>query len=124
MSRFYDELVEILKQDERFLSPQGGLLKNALYEAAMQMDVKLIKLLYANELTRKQFFCDADGVAVFDKVAFGWVVTNREFFPDSYTRYKNKIGLTDPEGRLISNSDQVELVFPYKECVLAGGQTK
>ena len=124
MSRFYDELVEILKQDERFLSPQGGLLKNALYEAAMQMDVKLIKLLYANELTRKQFFCDADGVAVFDKVAFGWVVTNREFFPDSYTRYKNKIGLTDSEGRLISNSDQVELVFPYKECVLAGGQTK
>ena len=76
MSNFYDEVVEILKSDERFFSQEGGLLKNALYEAAMKMDAGLIKLLYSNDITRKQFFSDVDGVAVFDKVGFGCVVSN------------------------------------------------
>ena len=44
--------------------------------------------------------------------------------PDSYTRFKNKIGLVDESGSFISSSDNVELVFPYKDCVLEGGQTK
>lgn len=124
MSRFYDEVLEVLRQDERFFSQEGTLLKNALYEAAMKMDLDLIKLLYNNTVTKERFFTDVDGIAVFDKVEFGWVVNNREFFPDSYTRYKNKIGLTNSGGALISGSDNVELVFPYKECVLEGGQTK
>ena len=46
MSNFYDEVIEILKDDERFFSQDGSLLKNALYEAAMRMDSKLIKLLF------------------------------------------------------------------------------
>ncbi|MCD7842448.1 MAG: site-specific DNA-methyltransferase, partial [Lachnospiraceae bacterium] len=49
---------------------------------------------------------------------------NRQFLPDSYTRFKNKIGLTDENGEIISTSGKVELVFPYKDCVLEGGQTK
>lgn len=44
--------------------------------------------------------------------------------PDSYTRYKNKIGLTDGAGDFISSSDEVVLSFPYKDCVLEGGQSK
>lgn len=44
--------------------------------------------------------------------------------PDSYTRYKNKIGLTNSNGDYISTSNDVELVFPYKDGVLEGGQTK
>lgn len=124
MSKFYDELMGVLKKDKRFFSKEGGLLRNVLYDAAMKMDPGLIRLLYENRASRKQFFCEVDGVAVFDKVAFGWTVMNREFFPDSYTRYKNKIGLVDPSGNLISNSNRVELVFPYKDCILEGGQTK
>lgn len=121
---FYDTVLEVLKQDDRFVSVDGELLRNAVYEAAMQMDAKLIKSLFANEETRKRFFTDVDGIAVFDKVSFGWVINNREFLQDSYTRYKNKIGLTDAKGEYISTSNDVELVFPYKDCVLEGGQTK
>lgn len=124
MSSFYDVVLNILKSDERFFSDDGQLLRNAVYEAAMQMDAKLIKALYANEETRKHFFTDVDGIAVFDKVSFGWVINNREFLPDSYTRYKNKIGLVNNKGSYISASNDVELVFPYKDCVLEGGQTK
>ena len=81
---FYDEVLDVLKSDERFFSDDAQLLRNAVYEAAMQMDSKLIKALYANEETRKHFFTDVDGIAVFDKVGFGWVINNREFLPDSY----------------------------------------
>lgn len=120
----YNVVLKILKKDERFFTEDGQLLRNAVYEAAMKMDSNLIKALYRNEETKARFFTDVDGIAVFDKVDFGWVINNREFLPDSYTRYKNKIGLVNNKGEYISNSNDVELVFPYKDCVLEGGQTK
>lgn len=123
MANFYDNVVEVLKQDERFFTEDGILLRNAVYEAAMQMDWKLIHLLISNDTAKEQFFKDIDGIMVFDKVGFGWVVNNRQFFPDSYTRFKNKIGLADEKGETISASGNVELMFPYKDCILEGGQT-
>lgn len=121
---FFDTVIEVLKQNERFFSAEGELLRNSVYEAAMKMDADLLKMLYNNEVTRERFFTDIDGISVFDKVGFGWVINNRTFLPDSYTRYKNKIGLTNENGDYISTSNDVELVFPYKDCVLEGGQTK
>lgn len=56
----------------------------------MQMDMNLIHLLLANDITKAHFFKEVDGITVFDKVGFGWVVNNREFLLDSYTRFKNK----------------------------------
>ena len=120
----FNTVLTILKQDERFFTTEGELLRNAVYESAMKMDAVLLKMLYNNEVTRERFFTDIDGISVFDKVGFGWVINNREFLPDSYTRYKNKIGLTNSNGDYISTSNDVELVFPYKDCVLEGGQTK
>ncbi len=124
MANFFDTVIDVLKQDERFFSAEGELLRNAVYEAAMKMDSALLKLLYNNEVTRERFFTDVEGISVFDKVGFGWVVNNRQFLPDSYTRYKNKVGLVNGNGDYISTSNDVELVFPYKDCVLEGGQTK
>lgn len=124
MNNFFDIVIEVLKQNERFFSAEGELLRNSVYEAAMKMDADLLKMLYNNEVTRERFFTDIDGISVFDKVGFGWVINNRTFLPDSYTRYKNKIGLTNSNGDYISTSNDVELVFPYKDCVLEGGQTK
>lgn len=123
MTKFYETVLTVLKQDNRFFTEEGVLLRNAVYEAAMQMDTNLIHLLLANDTTKGYFFKEVDGIAVFDKVGFGWVVNNREFLPDSYTRFKNKIGLNDEAGSMISTNGNVELVFPYKDCVLEGGQT-
>lgn len=124
MNALYSTLIDVLKQKPEFFSENGELLRNSVYEAAMKMDSSLIKLLADNEIMKKRFFTDVDGVLVFDKVGFGWVINNKEFLPDSYTRFKNKIGLVDESGSFISSSDNVELVFPYKDCVLEGGQTK
>ena len=124
MGNFYETVLMALKSDERFFAEDGTFLRNAVYEAAMQMDTNLIRLLLTNEETKERFFKDIDGVQVFDKMGFGWVINNRQFLPDSYTRFKNKIGLTDETGNMISTSGKVELVFPYKDCILEGGQTK
>lgn len=124
MANFFETVIDVLRADDRFFTSEGELLRNAVFEAAMKMDPKLIKMLFENADTKARFFTDVDGIAVFDKVGFGWVINNREFLPDSYTRYKNKIGLVDGNGNFISTSNDVELVFPYKDCVLEGGQTK
>ena len=94
---FFDTVIEVLKQNERFFSAEGELLRNSVYEASMKMDADLLKMLYNNEVTRERFFTDIDGISVFDKVGFGWAVNNREFLPDSYTRYKNKIGASNSD---------------------------
>lgn len=57
-------------------------------------------------------------------MGFAWVINNRQFLPDSYTRFKNKIGLVDGSEQMLATSGAVELVFPYKDCILEGGQTK
>lgn len=118
MNDFYQNVLDVLKQDSRFFTENGELLRNAVYEAAMKMDSALIKMLYENETTKSRFFTIVDGIAVFDKVGFGWVINNRQFLPDSFTRYKNKIGLVDSQGDFISSTDDVVLSFPYKDCVL------
>lgn len=123
MANFFEILVEVLKTDERFFTEDGTLLRNKVYESAMNMDAELIVLLLGNDDTKKRFFVELNGMFVFDKVGFGWVVNNRQFLPDSYTRYKNRIGLIDSRGDLISTTNDVILSFPYKDCVLEGGQT-
>jgi adenine-specific DNA-methyltransferase len=124
MANFFDTLTEVLKADDRFFSTDGTLLRNKVYECAMTMDAALIGLLLGNADTKKRFFTEVNGVLVFDKIGFGWVVNNRKFLPDSHTRFKNRIGLTDERGDFISASGDVTLSFPYKDCVLEGGQTK
>ncbi|MEA4972336.1 MAG: site-specific DNA-methyltransferase [Candidatus Metalachnospira sp.] len=124
MANFYETLIEVLKTDERFFTEDGTFLRNRVYESALNMEPGLLVLLLGNDETKKRFFADVNGMLVFDKVAFGWVINNRQFLPDSYTRFKNRIGLTDGSGELISASNDVVLSFPYKDCVLEGGQTK
>lgn len=124
MANFYETVLTVLKSDERFVAEDGTFLRNAVYEAAMKMDEGLIRLLLANDETRTRFFAEVDGVKIFDKMGFAWIINNRQFLPDSYTRFKNKIGLVDGSEQMLATSGEVELVFPYKDCVLEGGQTR
>lgn len=55
MSKFYDALLEVLKQDKRFFTEDGTLLRNVVYDAAMKMDQSLISALYANNVVAKNF---------------------------------------------------------------------
>ena len=120
----YHVLENVLRMEERFCTADGQLIKNSIVEAALSLQPNLIKLLLGNDELSANFFSDVEGVKVFDKVKFQRFVMNKSFLADSYTAYKNKIGLTDEDGRFISESREVVLSWPYKDCVLEGGQTK
>ena len=115
---------KVLTESGKFTSADGKLLRNLVLENAEKMNPELLSVLIKNDATKKAYFTEVDGIQVFDKVKFSWIIQNKEFLPDSYTRYKNKIGLTNSRGEFISASNDVELVFPYKDCILEGGQTK
>lgn len=115
---------EVLSGEKSLCSQDGILMKSAVLESAEKMNSNLLSCLLKNEKTKAAFFTDADGMQVFDKVKFCKIVQNKSFLPDSYTAYKNKIGLTDARGSFISSKNDVVLSFPYKDCVLEGGQTK
>ena len=121
---FLDTLEVVLMQDERLVAEGGFVMKNKAYDLGVAGDASLLKLLINNADTKAHFFKDVGGVLVFDSIKFGWTITSKEFLPDSYTKYKNKIGLVDRSGRSIAQSNEVCLVWPYKDCVLEGGQTK
>ena len=118
-----DVVEEVLKQNEKYVSEDGKLLKTNVYSDVMTMNEDLIKLLLSNSKIKEKFFVKVSDNYIFDKQAFAWFIDSKEFLPDSYTRYTNKIGLTN-NGKFISQSDDVVLDFPYKDCVLEGGQSK
>lgn len=117
-------LEKLLRNESRYCSEDAILLKNAIVEAALAMRPELIKLLLTHEGLKANFFTDVDGLLVFDKVRFQKFVMNKRFLPDSYTSFKNKIGLTNEDDNFVAESREVVLSWPYKDCILEGGQTK
>lgn len=120
----YHELEQLLRMNSRYCMDDGTLLKNRIVEDALSLNPLLVKLLLGNDKIKAVFFQDVEGVIVFDKVKFQRFVSDTQFLGGSYTMFKNKIGLTDENGRFISESREVVLSWPYKDCVLEGGQTK
>lgn len=123
MQNLLKDLTELLSKDERIFS-EGKLLKNKVIELALKMDADLIKHLLKSEPIKKHFFTEIEAILVFDKIKFQKFVSNKEFLPDSYTAFKNKIGLVNETGDYLSESKEVVIAWPYKDCVLEGGQTK
>ncbi len=120
----YHELEQLLRMNSRYCMDDGTLLKNRIVEDALSLNPLLVKSLLGNDKIKAVFFQDVEGVVVFDKVKFQRFVSDTQFLGGSYTMFKNKIGLTNENGRFISESREVVLSWPYKDCVLEGGQTK
>ncbi len=120
----YQELEKLLRMESRYCSEDGVLLKNSIVESALALRPDLIRMLLTHERLKNNFFSEVDGLLIFDKVRFQKFVMNKRFLPDSYTSFKNKIGLTGDDGNFLAESREVVLSWPYKDCVLEGGQTK
>ena len=118
------ELENLLLQHEEFLV-EGILNKNKLSELARKYDAKLLNVLMKEEKIKNHFFVEVEeGVLVFKKDVFLQFLNNKEFLPDSFTAYKTKIGLGSRDGSLLSENHDIVLNFPYKDCILEGGQDK
>ncbi len=83
----------------------------------------LLKLLLENDTLKQKFFVEVEGTLVFKQEEFITFMEMKNYLNDSYTQYKNKVGLTI-DGKYLKQRNEVALVWPYKDCVLEGGQTK
>ncbi|CAC13570.1 TYPE III RESTRICTION-MODIFICATION SYSTEM: METHYLASE [Mycoplasmopsis pulmonis] len=119
----FDLVEDLLKTKTKYVSEDGKLVKTLISSDIMTMNESLLSLLLSNEEIKKTFFKNINGTLIFDKQKFAWFIESKEFLPDSYTKYTNKIGLTH-NGDFISSTNDVVLDFPFKDCVLEGGQTK
>ena len=117
-------LEQELKKISKFVDDEGVLLKSAIQTAALNMDEELIKALLDNAFLKKAFFVEVDNTLIFEKIKFSWVINDSEFLPNSYTSFKNKIGLGDSAQNFIKHNDDVVLNFPFKDCHMFGGQEK
>lgn len=120
LENLLNDLTTALSKDDRFVV-DGGLNKNKVVESALTLDPVLLGMLVDVTSLKEAFFQVVGSYLVFDKLKFQKFVSNKNFLPDSYTSYKNKVGLTTG-GSYLNQSSDLELVWPYKDCVFEGGQ--
>ena len=120
---FYSKLEKLLKKDSRFIDQEGDLLKTNVIDAAYKADKKLMEALLSQKEFKNKFFSKIKDALVFNINDFVEYISDKNFLADSYTKYRNKIGLNIDE-KFLNERKEVALVWPFKDCVLEGGMTK
>lgn len=122
MNKIKQTLEKVLKQEEAFLDVETGELDYIkIKDSADKIDEKLIALLADNKELMNKFFSHIKDVYVFNINDFKFFLDESKI-DNSYTKYANKIGLSDGS-ELLKNRSEVVLDFPFKDCVLEGGQS-
>ena len=120
---FHEKLINLLKTDPRFIDDEGELVKAAVIDRAWKIDHDLVRLLLRDPDIKAKFFDEIEGHYIFNTNTFINYISDKSFLADSYTRFRNKIGL-NIEDKFLPERGEVSLVWPYKDCVLEGGQTR
>jgi len=122
MNKLKQTLEKVLKAEPSFLDSESGELNYIkVKDSADSIDKKLITLLAENKDLKEKFFTKIKDVYVFNIQDFKFFLDESKV-DNSYTQYANKIGLSDNSG-LLENRSEVVLDFPFKDCVLEGGQS-
>lgn len=116
------ELNSVLKLFPEFWQGET-LLRSKVIDALNAKEPKLIKALIGSEKIKQNYSTDIEGVLIFDFDKLIGLLRFKEYWPDSFTKYRNKIGLTSA-GKYLDYDTDVVLSFPFKDCVLEGGMTK
>jgi len=122
-SELYTLLLNQLKKENDFIDDNGELKKWVVSDMARAYSPKVISILLADDVLKDKFFVDVNGTEVFKLDMFLRFLEQKTYLNDSYTCYANKIGIAIGDKQLMQYGD-VELIFPYKDCVLEGGQSK
>ena len=121
--KLYQTLESQLKKEPNYVSDNGELKKWVVLNKAQNFDEELIELLLKDETIKDYFFKEIAGVTVFNQNLFIQFLEQKNYLNDSYTQYKNKVGLTI-DGKYLKQRNEVALVWPFKDCVLEGGQSR
>jgi len=121
--KLYETLEQQLKKEPNFVTDNGELKKWVVLNKAQNFDEELIGLLLDNADLKEQFFVNVKGTLVFNQNLFVQFLEQKNYLNDSYTQYKNKVGLTI-DGKYLKQRNEVALVWPFKDCILEGGQSR
>ncbi len=113
---------QVLKEDDRLWNEdKTELNQTLLLDLVEHTDEKIIDLLFQDNDFKNKFFLKTKNAYVFKTNDFRFFMEENKI-NNSYTAYKNRIGLTDGK-KFLKNTNDVVLNFPYKDCVLEGGQS-
>ncbi len=121
--KLYTTLEQQLKKEPNFVTDNGELKKWVVLNKAQNFDEELIALLLQEPTLKEKFFKEIAGVTVFNQNLFVQFLEQKNYLNDSYTQYKNKVGLTIG-GKYLKQRNEVALVWPFKDCILEGGQSR
>lgn len=121
--KLYETLEQQLKKEPNFVTDNGELKKWVVLNKAQNFDEELIGLLLDNADLKEKFFVNVKGTLVFNQNLFVQFLEQKNYLNDSYTQYKNKVGLTI-DGKYLKQRNEVALVWPFKDCILEGGQSR
>src|SRR5690606_9198358 len=121
--KLYTTLEQQLKKEPNFVTDNGELKKWVVLNKAQNFDEELIALLLQEPTLKEKFFKEIAGVTIFNQNLFVQFLEQKNYLNDSYTQYKNKVGLTI-DGKYLKQRNEVALVWPFKDCILEGGQSR
>jgi len=122
-NNFEDKLYKLFKKDTRLWNDKTKELNETLLKDLIdRLDEKLIELLLSDRQTKEKFFIKVKDVFVLKQNELKFFIDENKL-DNSYTQYKNKIGLR-VGNKLLSERNEVVLDWPFKDCVLEGGMTK
>ena len=129
VKKFKDKVHNVLKKENRLWNEEKTELNQTLLldilenfnEKNLELYESIISLFLEDEELKSKFFLKVNDVFVFKTNDFKFFMEENKVY-NSFTQYKNRIGLTDGK-RFLKDSADVVLNFPYKDCVLEGGQS-
>ena len=121
--KIYETLENQLKKEPNYVTDCGELKKWVVVSKAQNCDVELISLLLEEATLKERFFFEVKNVLVFNQNLFIQFLEQKNYLNDSYTAYKNKVGL-NIDGKYLKQRNEVSLVWPFKDCILEGGQSR
>ena len=129
VKKFKDKVHNVLKKENRLWNEEKTELNQTLLldilenfnEKNLELYESIISSFLEDEELKSKFFLKVNDVFVFKTNDFKFFMEENKVY-NSFTQYKNRIGLTDGK-RFLKDSADVVLNFPYKDCVLEGGQS-
>ncbi|MCT7579770.1 site-specific DNA-methyltransferase [Aliarcobacter butzleri] len=128
-NKFKDKVHNVLKKENRLWNEEKTELNQTLLldilenfnEKNLELYESIISSFLEDEELKTKFFLKIKDIFVFKTSDFKFFMEENKVY-NSFTQYKNRIGLTDGK-RFLKDSADVVLNFPYKDCVLEGGQS-
>ena len=92
-------LKKILKQFPKFWNGEN-LQRSLVIDAIQKKEADLVKALINNSKIKSIYSTDVDGVLIFEFEKLISLLKYKEYWADSFTKYRNNVGLTS-EGKYL-----------------------